>query len=328
MEREAAEGIGGFAPGKIHGSPLWRAEGILRAGLLLAVGHALNESKSQAACPLALAEAWVSWDPAESAPRQARLELFWGTRYGAGPSGRDEGWGEGGFARAKADSDRAWREIVGSALAEPEVDCAPSPKWAGDSGAARGRRDRERRILVYRDTRCPEGVGGRLASKLWLERREALKKAPGEAASLFSELGKALACAALPRAGDDLGLGRLRGARAEGARIGKEAIGSGEFWESDAEKVAFDYDMACREIGEIASEAGTMEEASGILDGFFLELGRNPIWPLLAGGGEQEAYFPLLCRLEPEIFRLIGRSGLDAGEIFGEKALPDRERKE
>lgn len=312
--KAGCDGIAGFAMSKMHGSPLWRADGILRAGLLLAVGHAINESKSTMACPLAVAEAWACWDPSEPAPRRARLELYWGTRPESAPSGDEAGWARfGGFAAAKEQSERAWRSIVEEALcARSEDERYPIPKWTGPQvpGKVRGSgKSRERRILVYRDTRSPESVGGRLASRLWLDRREALKSAPGEAASLFSELGKAFAAAALPRAGDQLTLGAIRESRAIGAQIGQEAIGSGEFWENYSEKVAFDYDMACREVGQMASESDSMEEASAMLDGFFMALGRNPIWPLLAGGGEQEAYFALLCRLEPEIFRLIGQPG-------------------
>lgn len=297
--------VAGFGEGKLNGSHLWRSEAIRKAALILAIGHALNETKSAETCPLAMAEVWACWDPAESAPRQARLELFWGTRPGSPSSDDFKAWGKhGGFAGARSKSAEAWACILKSA----GCGNGRAPFSLNGSGERRvgNRMGQERRILVYRDSRCREGIAEPLASKLWRARRSALKEAPGEAASLFSELGKAMACASLPEGSGKLSLDQLRAARRTGQSIAREALGSKETWMRDFERIEFDYDLACRELGQTASEAGSMEEASGMMDGFFSELGQSEIWPLLAGGGEQEAFFPLLCRLEPAIFKLMG----------------------
>ena len=160
------------------------------------------------------------------------------------------------------------------------------------------RKDR-RFSLLYRDTRVESlpGLAAREA-KMWRARRATLRIAGGEVSDIMRQLGAAISFAAMPMPSQRLTLAEVRDAREEGMGLAIEALMHCAT-HGERDDVALEYDFGCREAGERSVELGNAVLCMAFLQGFFMALGDNQDWWRVAGGGEQEAFFVLLCKLEP-----------------------------
>lgn len=262
----------------------------MKAAVLLSLGHMLNERKHTHRTPLALREAWGVWDPSAAAPRNIKIGLFWGPRPNDAPNRTDAYIPKGvELEEWIKKSRRYWSFVLHEDLLAP----VPFENPTRFIGTKKGRS-----VLIYKDTRCSLFPSMRNAqSDFWHMRRSTLKEAPNEAGHFFAQLGGVLAVAAKPAANEELPISRLREARQAGEAMAEEAL-QASFWIHDPERSNLDYDFACREAGQTANDFDSADEASAFLETFFTCLASNKHWAKLAQGGEQEVFFPLLCRLE------------------------------
>lgn len=282
-------------------SAFWSSESLGAAALTLALGHASNEARHEPACPLALESVWALWDPSQGAPRAIDLALSFAPRpLGLSPLER----------RLPQEQQRArtldfWRAcLIRAGWAPGRIARMLAPSWS------QHQRQGARRALIYQDSRCGAPIESAETSlrkaALWRERRATLRAAPGESASLFADIGKTLAASALTCEGGELPIASLAPSREVGQRLAEQALREGAFWVHDPERRAFDYDLACREAGEEASGAPSARHAQELIEAFFWRFASDTLWPTLAGSGEQEVYFPMLCQIEPQARALAG----------------------
>lgn len=273
----------------------WKPACVRQAAFALSLAHVINEMKRELVCPLAVREIWAYWDADAGNPKGLKLAVQWGDR--APVSIKKEGER---FAPMAADVliEQAWDSREFWAVSAHERDEGiltwPFPKLEV-ALSKKGRRF----SLLYRDTRVSElpELAARSA-RLWRARRATLREAGGEVADLFRQVGAAIAYAALPMPSQRLTLMELRDAREEGMGLAIEALIQCAA-HLDARDAEIEYDFTCREAGERAVELGSSVMCMAYLQGFFMALGDNKQWARVAGGGEQEVLFGLLCRLEP-----------------------------
>ena len=288
-----AMGVPDFEGGWSSQPSGWRASAIRQAAFAVSLAHVINEVKREPVCPLAVREIWAYWDERSGSPKSLKLAVIWGTRpfLGAAQGGDSEG------AHAGWSEREMLRESMGfwSACAQERDEGALAHPFPPLETMLRSKG--LRLSLIYRDLRAGElGAPKAKAAAMWRARRKTLREAAGEVSDLLGSIAAAIAYAALPMPSRQLTLGAIRHARDEGVALAREAL---EFKGPERE-AALEYDFACREAGEEASSIGNAVACMLYLQGFFASLGESGDWWRLAGAGEQEALFGLLCRLEPK----------------------------
>ena len=278
--------VGALPPDKhLLAGQMWERRSLAAVAAMMSLAHAANETKAQRAFPLSITDIWVWWDPQAPMPRELGACMFMGYRPLAGHA-----WDKARLERAKTESREFWAQALGSPKAPGKVFLSSKQAFAKP----------RRMLLIWRDTRSEPFEEQRRAEPMfWRQRRKTLREAPAEAASLLGALGETLAYSAFGEAGyGDRTLEELALFRSRGCEIGQGGL-AGVEWGRDFERKSLDFDFACRELGEAAMDAGNAQLASELFRGFFGELSQSRDWPDLASEGEQEAYFPLMCRLEP-----------------------------
>ena len=285
----AMSASGGFwlpdDPGMLCGQ-VWRRGGIEGVLGALSLSHSINETKASDRCPVAVREIWAVWNGSSPYPRDCKPAVFFGTRPG-------EPMFPPGWAQMESMGRSFWSEAFG------DVGSIPPPK-AFVSSISRGA---ARASLVFRDSRVGDSAGLKARSHmLWRARRDAIGKAPGEVGSLLAAIGEGLAWEVFGKVGRGAsGMtdpSQEREARVSGAETAASGL-AGSFWENDPERRALDFDFSCREIGEESFSTGSFELAAAMVSSFFKTLSdEGEVWRGLAGGGEQEVFFPYLCALE------------------------------
>lgn len=273
----------------------WRPSSVRQAAFALSLAHVINELKREKVCPLAVREIWAYWDQNSGSPKTLKLAVAWGVR----PEGavRKGSKPPPPTPEALIYAERESREFWAVSAQErdegmlswpfPNFEVMLAPKF-------------RRYALLYRDNRSTQlaALSAREA-RLWRARRATLRGAGGEVADLFRQLGSAISYAALPMPSQRLTLSELRLSREEGAALAVESLLHCSAHGKAHADVELEYDFACREAGERSAERGNAVLSMAFLQGFFMALGDSPDWWRVAGGGEQEAFFNLLCRLEP-----------------------------
>lgn len=269
---------------------MWSPPFIKLLAQAISLGHVTNENKRAALSPSAVREVWAYWDDRDSFPKKVRLALFFGSRPGRPEAPEKPSDPFVSLDKMKARSALFWREALGL----KQIEAGQSVFLSTTALLA----DPHRRMsLIYRDSRLERPAElERADARLWVARRRTLARAGGETASLLMTLGQAMAYEALPMPSERLSLGQIQRAREKGQLIGISAIG--ERASEAGASIALKYDFACREAGDSAGGADNAVEASALLQGFFLTLASNQRWATVGGGGEHEALFSLLCRLE------------------------------
>ena len=285
-------GVPDFEGGWASQPSIWRQACLRQAAFAMSLSHVVNESKREAVCPLAVSEVWAHWDEGGPSPKGFKLAVEWGRR----PAAAISEMGRPPMGRAEeiaklADSRGFWS----SCAHERDEGMLARPFPGMDALLAR---ESERFALLYRDSRVEPLAGARARGHLlWRARRAALASRAGEVGDLLRSVGAAMAYAALPMPSGRLTLGELRDARERGMGLAIEALMSCASHRGRADS-AMEYDFACREAGEAAVEMGNAVKSMAYLQGFFTALSESPWWAGVAGGGEQEAFFCLLCRIE------------------------------
>jgi hypothetical protein len=257
------------------------------------MAHVINEVKRSPVCPLAVREIWAYWDQSCGSPKAFKLHVSWGRRPKVGLPCEAE-WGDGKPTELEV---RESKEFWCVCVHERDEGLLGYPFIPLATIMAHPNR---RMSLLYRDKRVePMWDLTSHTSWLWRMRRKTLREAGGEVGDLLRNIGSAIAYAALPMPSQRLTLGELRDAREQGMGLAIEALMSC-FAHQKAEESALEYDFACREAGDQAVEKGNAVMCMAYLQGFFMALGDHEAWGQVAGGGEQEVFFGLLCRIEPK----------------------------
>lgn len=286
-------GVPDFEGGWSTQPSAWRASSIRQAAFAVSLAHVINEVKREPVCPLSVREIWAYWDERAGSPKSLKLAVLWGIRPPAGaaegeaPGGTHAGWSVEDMLRESKDF---W-----SACATERDEGALHAPFPSLEALLRKRG--LRLSLIYRDSRAgalPDAKAR--CAAMWRLRRRTLRDAAGEVSDLLRSVGAAIAYAALPMPSRQLTLGALREAREEGTALARQAL---EF-QGPHEEAALEYDFACREAGEEAASMSNAVACLIFMQGFFIALGDHPKWWRMAAGGEQEAFFGLLCRLEPK----------------------------
>lgn len=306
-------GVPDFDGGWASQPSQWKPSGVRQAAFALSLAHVINEMKRESVCPLAVWEIWAYWDEGARTPKALNLAVFWGTRPAVEFDVPD---------REPKSGTAAWVEKSREELNDSKEFWAVSAHerdegmlaWPFPSMEALLKKKGRRFSLLYRDTRVSplEELKAR-SHRFWRARRVALREAGGEVADLLRQIGAAISYAAMPMPSQRLTLWEIRDAREKGMGIAIEALMHCATHERmvDAE---LEYDFACRAAGEMAVEQTNAVLCMAWLQGFFMALGESELWAEVAGGGEQEAFFGLLCRLEPkwgESLDAMARSRVD-----------------
>lgn len=293
-------GVPDFDGGWASQPSQWKASGVRQAAFALSLAHVINEMKRSPVCPLAVWEIWAYWDEGVRTPKSLRLAVFWGRRPAVeerGPEAEAE-TGRGGEAAVESLRERLRESKEFWAVNAHERD-EGMLAWPFPSMEALLMKRGRRFSLLYRDTRVESlDQHKSRAHRFWRARRVTLREAGGEVADLLRQIGAAISYAAMPMPSQRLTLWEIREARESGMGIAIEALMHCATHERvrDAE---LEYDFACRTAGEMAVEQSNAVVCMAWLQGFFMALGESELWAKVAGGGEQEAFFGLLCRLEP-----------------------------
>lgn len=287
-------GVPDFDGGWSNQPSQWRPSCVRQAAFALSLAHVINEMKREKVCPLAVREIWAYWDQNAGNPKNLKIAVFWGRRPEGAVrrSDRPKTLTHEQLAEAERESREFW--AVSAHERDEGILSWPFPSLE----AMLARKDR-RFSLLYRDTRV-ETLAGLAAreARLWRARRATLRTASGEVADFMRQLGAAISFAAMPMPPQRLTLAEVRDAREEGMGLAIESLMHCAAHESLSD-IALEYDFGCREAGERAAERGNAVLCMAFLQGFFMALGDSQDWWRVAGGGEQEAFFVLLCRLEP-----------------------------
>ena len=269
---------------------IWRQACIRQAAFAMSLAHVINEVKRTPVCPLAVSEIWAYWDGSGSSPRSFKLAIDWGRRPRVDlrilPICSPQE-----YAHQWAESKEFWS--VCSHERDEGMLANPFPSFEAVLSKL-GRNF----SLLYKDTRVEE-IDPRATrhSRLWRARRQTLRTSGAEVADLLRMMAAACAYEALPMPSQRLTLGALRDAREAGIGLAIESLLSCALHikHSDAGN---EYDFACREAGENALEMSNAVMTMAYLQGFFTALSESPQWCRVAGSGEQEVFFGLLCRIE------------------------------
>lgn len=286
-------GVPDFDGGWSMQPSMWRQSCVRQAAFALSMAHVINEVKREPVCPLAVREIWAYWDQSSGSPKAFKLHVAWGRRPKVGLPCETNWIDAKPDERDLMESKEFWsvcaHERDEGILAHPFIPLATIMA-----------NPNRRMSLLYRDTRV-ESIGdlSRRSSWLWRMRRKTLRDASGEVGDLLRTIGSAIAYAALPMPSQRLTLRELRDAREQGMGLAIEALMSCASHDKD-EDSAWEYDFACREAGEEAVGKGNAVMCMAYLQGFFMALGDHEAWGHVAGAGEQEVYFGLLCRIEPK----------------------------
>jgi hypothetical protein len=288
-------GVPDFEGGWASQPSQWLPSGVRQASFALSLAHVINEMKRSTVCPLAVWEIWAYWDEGARTPKALKLAVFWGVRPQVGVKAIevDPKMNPQQIEAALKESKEFW------AVSSHERD-EGILAWPFPSMETLLRAKNRRFSLLYRDTRVePLDQIKTRSARFWRARRMTLREAGGEVSDLLRQIGAAISYAAMPMPSQRLTLWEIREAREGGMGIAIEAMLHCATHESvmDAE---LEYDFACRAAGEMAVEQTNAVLCMAWLQGFFMALGESDLWAKVAGGGEQEAFFGLLCRLEPK----------------------------
>jgi hypothetical protein len=286
-------GVPDFEGGWSTQPSAWRGSAVRQAAFAVSLAHVINEVKREPVCPLSVREIWAYWDERAGSPKTLKLAVVWGTRpvagaaEGEGAQGTHAGWTMEQMKRESKDFWSACAFERDEGLLQAPFPCLEAVL----------RNKGLRLSLIYRDSRA-QALPDALAreARMWRARRQTLREASGEVSDLLRSIGAAIAYAALPMPSRQLTLGAIREARVEGERLAREALA----FRGGDEDAALEYDFACRQAGEDSSSKSNAVACMIYMQGFFMALGESPKWWRMAGGGEQEAFFGLLCRLEPK----------------------------
>lgn len=284
-------GVPDFDGGWSSQPSIWRDACIRQAAFALSLAHVINEVKREPVCPLAVREIWAYWDSDWPSPRSFKLAVQWGRRPQVDFNNPDKPVSPEELWEMTAESKDFW----GVCAQEMDEGMLGHPFPPLESLLSRAGR---KLSLIYRDTRVePLMQSQSRQHRLWRMRRETLRSSAGEVADLLRTIGAAVAYCALSMPSQRLTLGEIRKAREDGVALAEQSLINCALHAGERE-AGFEYDFACREAGEVAVEMGNTVKSMAYLQGFFTALSESPQWCRVAGGGEQEVFFGMLCRIE------------------------------
>jgi hypothetical protein len=265
---------------------------VKQCAFALSLAHVINEVKRAPVCPLAIYEIWAYWSSEGSSPREFKLAVAWGRRPSTQAGEVRIPYAPAEIAEHLSESKDFWN--VSAVERDEGMLGHPFPSLEAVLS-----RKNMRFSLVYRDTRVePLSDMSMRQHRLWRARRATLRSSAGEVSDLMRSLAYAFSYSALPMPSQRLTLGEVRDAREEGIGLAIECLMECAMHEGEVE-AGLEYDFACRDAGQIAVEKVNAVLCASYLQGFFMALGDHPQWARVAGGGEQEVFFGLLCRIEP-----------------------------
>jgi hypothetical protein len=271
---------------------IWKVSGIKQCAFALSLAHVINEVKREPVCPLAVYEIWAYWSSKSSTPRDFKLAVVWGYRPSIHVAPPKKVGADHEMMEQLIDSKEFWN--VSACERDEGMIGFPFPSLENLL-----KREDMRFSLVYRDTRVEPLPGSRLSDhRLWRARRATLRSSAGEVSDLMRSLGAAFSYAALPMPSTSLTFSAMREVREQGIGLAIECLMACALREKESD-AGIEYDFACRDAGQMAVEKGNAVLCSEYLQGFFMALGEHSQWSRVAGGGEQEVFFGLLCRIEP-----------------------------
>lgn len=289
-------------------SSCWPPDSLEAIANIISLAHVINENKRANLSPKAISEIWAYWDMhADEGVRGIKVAIFWGERPGREVRNPKQNDPFSVDERHKASVD-----FLNQCLSLLDAQNLEFPKMSGHSEDSKISSPvtvkallarHLKMVLVYRDSRIKkpfEFESTRNHSLLWRARRQTLMTAAPEVSDLLISLGVLLARQAKGPSNMDLNheQSAIEKAYLEGLELAQDALND-IFLSSSHQEHELNYNFACRALGEIVEESSSEQIASAMFKGFFSELGRQPLWSKLAGSGENEAFFPLLCQLEP-----------------------------
>ena len=286
-------GIPNFDGGWSSQPSIWRHACIRQASFAMSLAHVINEMKREIVCPLAVAEIWAYWDPSGSSPKSFKILVEWGLRPSLEPKKATPFMSRELYSELCAES----RDFWVACAHERDEGMLTNPFAPIETILSKPNRAFS---LLYKDTRVSmiEPHSTRHA-RLWRARRLTLKKFAGEVSDLLRMMGAACAYEALPMPSQRLTLGELRDAREAGMGLAIESLLNSVLHQRKLD-AGNEYEFACREAGATALEMSNAVMCMAYLQGFFCALNESPHWSLVAGSGEQEVFFGLLCRIDPK----------------------------